>query len=165
MEEESRGTSNQTDGHAGGPDNIRDYYGVVSIDGRSDTGDRVGVGHLVEQFASVATCQKRKLVCVLYDENGHILSIGTANCVPPQGICARLQTVQTKDKYTGNECNSTHAEINALAQLPENIEIAKAEVYGHDFACIPCEKALHKRGVWDIRIIPEGFGTGLVRKG
>lgn len=133
-------------------------------DGFGDDSGEPRVDGLVRIFSELSNCQKRRLVCVLYDASNRVVAIGYNSCTPPKGVCARLQIVQSKGAYTGTECNTTHAEINALQQVRQQDTAVRAEIYGHDFACKPCEKALNTAGVWDIKVIPQGFGTGLVKQ-
>lgn len=119
----------------------------------------------IEQAASCSNCQKRVVVCILYDKDDNIVGTGFNSCTPPEGVCARLQMTQGKTGYTGTECNSTHSEAQALFNMNKaGKKAVRAEVYGHNFACGACEKLLHEAGIYDIKIIPEGFGTGLRNK-
>lgn len=108
-----------------------------------------------------STCQKRIVICALFDKYGNLLSIGTNHCTPPDGGCVRLGTVSTKAGYSNAGCNSTHAEEEALNALQEGQQAHIAQIYGHDFACRPCEEKLRAHGVQDISIYPGGYGSGL----
>jgi deoxycytidylate deaminase len=82
-------------------------------------------------------------------------------CTPPEGGCPRLHTVQTKEGYSNAGCDSQHAETNAIRNLMHDRKPVRAAIYGHDFACPPCEKMLREFGITTIDIVPDGFGTGL----
>ncbi len=95
-----------------------------------------------------STCQKRVIVCEIYDAQGVLLARESNRCNPEGGTCHRLGLVQAKEGYDVNSsCNWTHAEINALAALPAGAQPHKAVVYGHTFFCSPCEQALRDVGV------------------
>lgn len=118
----------------------------------------------VMETASLCNCQKRVIVCILKNIEGRILSCGSNHCDPPDGICQRLNMKQSKDKYTGNECRTIHAEIAALKAMPKGAKPFRAIVYGHDFICKECEKALLEAGVEAFKIIPSSDYTGLRSK-
>jgi deoxycytidylate deaminase len=100
-----------------------------------------------------STCQKRATVCEIYDANWILLSRESNRCNPEGGTCHRLGLVQNKDNYDkDSHCNWTHAEINAIAALPEGSTPFEAIVYGHNFACQNCENALKAAGVQRISI-------------
>lgn len=105
---------------------------------------------------SESTCQKRITVCEIYDENNKLLSRESNRCNPDGGVCHRLFLVQDKGAYDKeSRCNWTHAEINAINNLPQNSNPYKAVLYGHDFFCDSCEKELRKIGIVDFLIYPK----------
>jgi deoxycytidylate deaminase len=110
--------------------------------------------------AAESTCQKRVVVCELYDEAGALIARESNRCRPTGGVCCRLGVVQTQANYTGNECNSMHAEIRAILQLTADDRPVRAVVIGHDFPCGECEAALLRFGVTIIEVVREAPGCG-----
>lgn len=116
---------------------------------------------IVDCLASFSNCQKRITACVLFDAENRPAGFGYNRCAPPTTGCARLGMKQAKEGYTGDECETIHAEIMALRSAHPKRPPVSAVVYGHEFACPTCEKALKDAGITSIRIVPEGYGTGL----
>lgn len=112
---------------------------------------------MIEDFELVvaeSTCQKRVVVCELYDDQGVLLSRQSNRCNPANGICSRLNIVQNKESYdVHSTCNWTHAEIMAIQNLPENSNPVTAILYGHDFYCGSCEEALKSIGITSLKIV------------
>lgn len=91
-----------------------------------------------------STCQKRAVVCVLFDDKGQVVSMQSNNC-NPEGVCRQLSMVTTKENYPRNGCNSEHAEIRALKlarRMPK-----RALLIGHNFLCDDCERLLKSYGI------------------
>ena len=102
----------------------------------------------LEQAAGESTCQKRKTICDIYDKDGNLLSRESNRCAPTGGVCHRLGVVQNKENYDKeSSCNWTHAEINAINNLPAGSAPYKSVLYGHSFYCDNCENALKGAGV------------------
>ena len=117
-----------------------------------------------DEMVEASTCLKRRIVCILFDEDNDVLAMDSNRCTPPVGGCPRIGIYQIKDaNYNTASCVSEHAETRAIAQLPKGIIPTRAVIMGHDFACPDCEKALNDLGVTNIEIIPEGFGTGVIK--
>lgn len=119
------------------------------------------VEQLVQKAAAESTCQKRITVCVIYDKEGNILVVESNRCEPEGGICERLKVVEEKKNYSEKSCNWMHAEIRAVARLFEVNKPYRAVLYGHEFFCINCEKALREAGVEVFEVASNGCGTGL----
>lgn len=95
-----------------------------------------------------STCQKRITVCEIYDKEYKLLSRESNRCNPPNGICTRVDVIQTKENYDRNSnCNWTHAEVRSLSALKVEDKPYLSILYGHDFYCDSCEKALREAGV------------------
>ena len=107
---------------------------------------------LVELAATQSTCQKRVTVVALFDVDGKLLSIGSNRCDPPGGVCERLGITNAKADYPSASCNWVHAEVMALGSLPLGSLPHEAVLWGHDFFCGECEKALRARGVEVLRV-------------
>ncbi len=91
-----------------------------------------------------STCQKRSVVCILFDGNGQVISMQSSRC-NPKDICPRLDVVTNKENYPLNHCKSEHAEVRALKltkRMPK-----KALLIGHRFACDDCERLLKSYGI------------------
>ena len=101
-----------------------------------------------DEIVAESTCQKRITICEIYDQYYNLLSRESNRCEPDNGICARIGTIQNKENYdVHSQCNWTHAEIRAINALPIGTDPEYAVLYGHDFYCDACEKALKKVGV------------------
>ena len=107
---------------------------------------------LIAREAFKSTCQKRVTVVALFDIDGKLLSVGSNRCTPEGGVCERLQTVNAKADYPVASCNWVHAEVIALGSLPPGAIPFEAVLWGHDFFCGECEKALRERGVEVLRV-------------
>lgn len=100
-------------------------------------------------------CQKRTVLCTLYDSEGRVIAEGRNLCTPPNGKCARVGIVEGETEYTGLGCNSVHAEIVALMKAKDvPLRPLSAKLEGHDFPCPDCRKALRAAGVVTIEVIP-----------
>lgn len=101
-----------------------------------------------------STCQKRKVVCCLYDKKGNLISVESNRCSPEGGTCHRLGLVQSQEGYdTESSCNWLHAEINALENIVDDKIPYKARLIGHDFFCQPCLNQLKLAGVQEFEVI------------
>lgn len=98
-------------------------------------------------------CQKRKVICTLYDDTGAVLATGTNSCSPPGGLCARMGVQEKQSGYTGVGCNSLHAEMDALSKLNGRVPLL-AKLEGHDFPCDSCRIALLDAGVRLVEVVP-----------
>ena len=117
---------------------------------------------LVHQGVHQSTCRKRAVVCILKDRHGNVLSMGANHCAPLGGRCAREGQSNGKADYPMSAtCNWTHAKINAISALPVGARPIRAELWGHDFFCDPCQLALEAAGIVSTVIHPEGYGSGL----
>lgn len=102
----------------------------------------------LSQAAKESTCQKRIVVCILYDASGTPLAVESNRCSPAGGTCQRVGISNGQADYpVESTCNWTHAEIMALNALPKDAKPYAAVVYGHDFPCPTCEKALRAAGI------------------
>ena len=109
---------------------------------------------LIEAVSKESTCQKRPVVCILLSHEGKVVSSGANRCEPEGGVCHRLGVMQNKANYdTNSSCNWTHAEIQAIANIPEGYKANKAVLKGHDFFCQPCEDKLREIGVEEFEIL------------
>lgn len=116
----------------------------------------LGVKAVMMACIDRSTCQKRKVACVLVSRNGRVVSYGVNTCQPEGGVCHRLGLVQSKENYDVNSnCNWIHAEIDAIKNLPDGYKPFMAYLYGHDFFCGECEKALEAKGVEIFNIVKE----------
>jgi deoxycytidylate deaminase len=116
----------------------------------------INLKELFEAVATESTCQKRPVVCILVSKEGRVVSSGANRCEPEGGLCARLNINQNKENYdTTSTCNWSHAEIQAIANLPEGYKPHFAILKGHQFFCQPCEDALKAVGVTEFEIIEE----------
>ncbi len=108
----------------------------------------------LEEAAAESTCQKRLVVCEIYDEFGKILAVESNRCSPTGGLCHRIGIVQTKSDYdVTSACNWTHAEVMAIRALPGGRHHPyRAVIYGHDYPCDACDMALRRVGVETIDI-------------
>lgn len=106
-------------------------------------------------------CLKRTVVCVITDAEGNVLGVGRNQCEPPIRLdaaqrqhreCARMGIVAQQEGYDGKGCNSVHAEINALKEVPPGAKPYHATLLGHKFACEPCIKALREAGVREVSV-------------
>jgi len=102
----------------------------------------------IEDAKTESTCQKRIIVCEIFDVDGKLLARESNRCEPEGETCHRIGVVQAKEGYDVNSsCNWTHAEIMAINALPNNSRPYKAVISGHDFYCDACEEALKNIGV------------------
>jgi hypothetical protein len=92
-----------------------------------------------------ATCQKRIVICLMFDKNGGVVSVESNRCSPPNGVCPRLDLVTTKENYPPNRCNTEHAEVRAL-KLAKRMP-THAVLIGHKFFCDDCERLLKSYGI------------------
>jgi deoxycytidylate deaminase len=114
----------------------------------------LNLNELFKAVSSESTCQKRAVVCVLVSKEGRVVSSGANRCDPPDGVCSRLELVQNKENYdTTSSCNWSHAEVQAISNLPEGYKPYRAILKGHEFYCDPCEQSLKAIGVVEFEII------------
>ena len=103
-------------------------------------------------------CLKRHVVCIILDAEGNVLSSARNMCSPllklvdewsmrQRPTCARADIKAKEEGYDPNGCGSVHAEIRAIAELPPGAKPYAAYMFGHDFCCDPCKKALKAAGV------------------
>lgn len=115
--------------------------------------------------ASQSTCQKRLVICEIYDINGQLIARESNRCKPGDEGCHRLKKSQDKENYSEeSDCGWIHAEINAIESAKKNAKDAipyRAILYGHNFICFACEKALNEFGVYKFNIIPEHYPEAL----
>ena len=100
---------------------------------------------LMSQAFLNATCQKRVVICVLFDKDGSVVACESNRCSPPNGVCPRLDLVTNKENYPPNHCNSEHAEVRAL-KLAKRMP-THAVLIGHKFFCDDCERLLKSYGI------------------
>lgn len=111
----------------------------------------------MEEAQSESTCQKRKVVCEIYDRDGNILARESNRCNPEGGTCHRLETTNTKSDYpVSSECNWSHAEVQAIRALPLWSKPYRSVLYGHTFYCGACEESLRTAGVEVLEIAAIG---------
>jgi dCMP deaminase len=100
--------------------------------------------------ATRATCPRRRVGAVFLNAAGHVVATGynggsrnTGHCIdsPCAGSLAESGTQL-------EACDATHAEINALAQCSNVLEVA--EIYVTTIPCPSCMKALRATGAKDI---------------
>lgn len=109
---------------------------------------------LIEVVGKESTCQKRPVVCILLSEEGRVVSSGANRCEPEGGVCHRLGLVQNKENYDETStCNWSHAEVQAIANLPKGYKPYTAVLKGHEFFCQPCEDKLREIGVKQFEIL------------
>lgn len=99
----------------------------------------------ITQAILEATCQKRVVVCLLFDKVGQVVAVESNRCSPPNGVCPRLDLVTSKENYPPNHCNSEHAEVRAL-KLAKRMP-THAVLSGHSFFCDDCERLLRSYGI------------------
>jgi deoxycytidylate deaminase len=100
------------------------------------------------------TCAKRRVRCEIVTNTGAIFE-STNWCDKPQKTCPRLPG-ENYDKCKSICHQQAHAEINALNALKLNgftANEAKAYVYGIDYVCKECSRALFEAGIKEIRIM------------
>ena len=92
--------------------------------------------------ASLSTCTRRQVGCVLVSTRGHIMSTGyngpasgERHCTDNPCAGARYPSGEGLDK-----CEAIHAEANALIQCRNHLDIATAYVTA--FPCTHCAKML-----------------------
>lgn len=100
------------------------------------------------QVIRESTCQKRNIVCEIYDQHNNLIARESNRCEPSGGLCHRLNVIQGREDYDViSECNWTHAEINAIKALPSDTRPHMSIIYGHDFYCKNCEDELRNVGI------------------
>jgi deoxycytidylate deaminase len=115
----------------------------------------------IESAAAESTCQKRVVVCELYDAEGSLLARESNRCSPPNGQCCRIGLVSQKETYAEQSgCNWTHAEEMALNAMPPGSQPKMAIIHGHSFPCPSCEFKLRNAGITDVGVNKHP-GTGL----
>lgn len=91
------------------------------------------------------TCAKRKVVAILFANNGHTYR-GTNDCATPQEVCPRLPG-EGYEKCISICHQRGHAETEALRQAGENARGSLVIVYNHDYCCDGCTIAMKAAGV------------------
>lgn len=119
--------------------------------------------NIINALSQLSNCQKRATACVLFDAENRPAGFGWNFCAPPVSGCARLKMSQSKAGYTGTECETIHAEIMAIRSAHPKRPPVSAVLYGHDFICQQCEDALRNFGITEMRVMPNGYGTGKVK--
>lgn len=114
-----------------------------------------------KQATAESTCLKRVTVCELYAADGTLLARESNRCDPPDGKCQRIAVSNQQAEYPeSSTCNWTHSESMAL-QAVGQARPTRAVIYGHDFPCPSCERALRVKGVTAIEVVPAAEGCGL----
>lgn len=91
------------------------------------------------------TCAKKKVTCVIFTPNGESF-VGTNDCSNPQDTCPR-NPGEGYDKCKSICEQEGHAEIMALKAAGANANRAVAHLYGIEYYCPACQKALFSAGV------------------
>lgn len=119
------------------------------------------------EAAKQSTCQKRVVVCSLYDQYGNLLACESNRCAPPGGKCTRLGVESQQRGYPAEStCNWEHAEARALRALPEGAQVHRLVLTGHTFICQSCSDLFEQAGMTNVvvAIVPEEEGCGLREK-
>lgn len=96
-------------------------------------------------------CAKREVRCVLVDRiSGHDV-VGENWCRNPQKVCPREEG-EGYEKCKTICQQDNHAEEDALRQLNGDAYGYHAILYGHDYYCPSCQKALFAAGVQALRL-------------
>lgn len=108
---------------------------------RYELKDRVWL-NVAATIAELATCPRRKVGCVLTSKTGHVLSTGYNGPASGQPHCTAFPCPGAA--YPSGQglefCEAVHAEINALIQCRNHLDIGTA--YVTTFPCLSCIKAL-----------------------
>lgn len=113
---------------------------IIGIDGRPSVDEYfMAMAYLV---SSRGTCKRRRVGCVLVDENLHVIATGY-NGVPSGFPHCRQGHEPCADNMSGealHSCKAVHAEQNALIQCPDTDKIYAA--YCTASPCVHCMKML-----------------------
>lgn len=122
--------------------------------------DRIKTDFLSRAYrlADQSTCQKRSVVCALYDEKGICVGEGFNTC-DVSYECKQLNIVQTPEEYR-DICKNEHAEVAALRTMDQQgAQAVTAIISGHDFFCVNCFNLLKTRGVVNFLVVQlKGIG-------
>jgi len=88
------------------------------------------------QLASLSTCPKRQVGCILLDKNLRVIGSGY------NGVVSGMQHCNGKD------CNCVHAEINALDNCKTRIDVTYIVT-----TCAPCSDCFSALANWPIETI------------
>lgn len=100
------------------------------------------------------TCAKRRVACVIIDGVGNILGTGTNGCANPQPVCPR-EPGEGYEKCESVCKQAGHAEIMAVEDAlirGNDLNYAKAHVFGHDHVCEGCIEVLRSLGLATIQV-------------
>ena len=100
-------------------------------------------------------CKKRIVLCILMDDDENVLAVGVNQCSSPDG-CKRLDKTSTPDDYrlnNANDCDSVHAEVDAVGRLWPKDRPTRALITGHDFVCQACRDLLYSHGVRKVEVL------------
>jgi len=113
---------------------------IIGINGRPTVSEYfMMMAYLV---SSRGTCKRRRVGCVLVDENHHVMATGY-NGVPSGFPHCREGHEPCADNMSGeglDSCKAVHAEQNALIQCPDTSKIYAA--YCTASPCVHCMKML-----------------------
>ena len=105
--------------------------------------------------ATRSTCPRRRVGCVLVDENNHVLATGYNGV--PRGVTHCTDQLCPGAGFKSGEgyefCQATHAEQNALLQCPDVMKVQK--VYCTTQPCFTCTKLLMNTGAEEIHFLDE----------
>ena len=95
-------------------------------------------------------CAKTTVTCTIVAADGSHF-VGTNSCANPQEKCPR----SAGEDYT--KCRTVcdqqgHAEVQALKIAGEKAVGAHAYIEGHTYACMDCQHALYRAGVFAISV-------------
>lgn len=88
------------------------------------------------QLASLSTCPKRQVGCILLDKNLRVIGSGYNGVVSGAQHC------------NGEDCNCVHAEINALDNCKTRIDVTYVVT-----TCAPCSDCFSALSNWPIETI------------
>lgn len=113
--------------------------------------------------AQRATCTRRKVGCVILDENNRVIATGY-NGVPsglPHCIDKPCEGALLKSGIGLDVCQAIHAEQNALMQC--NNVYQPLKVYTTTFPCMHCLKMLLNTGIKELyyKETYEGMSAGI----
>jgi len=108
---------------------------------RQEQKERVWL-RIAREVATLSTCRRRQVGCVLVDANGYVLSTGYNGVAHGQPHC--IDSPCPGSGFPSGEgldrCEAIHAEQNALLQCPDTRKIHTAYVTA--FPCVHCVKLL-----------------------
>lgn len=99
--------------------------------------------NIAKEVASMGTCSRRQVGCVLVDDRKRILATGFNGTPPGWAHCNEGHPCPGVGLPSGqglDECESNHSEINAIAQCRDVWAIHTA--YITTSPCVSCVKAL-----------------------